>query len=360
MAFNRVLDIYVGYGIGDKIVVDPSMVVGKGQMVQLASGSTLHADAEIKRSNRMDRNTATVRIYNLNPKFRAWLEAPGKVIRIDAGYEDEGHGAVFYGQIDKAFSNIEGQADWVTTIYAYQFRSRGMDFEGLPVALSYDADTTVQTYLSDLASVLGVPLLGENVSDIILDGGIVTVTTMKRALDRAMKTLQYYGYGMFYDLAELFVYKASKAVTTLPTVNFVEGRGLLSAKWVIHEKRNWRMDVRTKSALKKAREAYDKAKTADGKTRASQNLKYTKYLLGEAHRDRVEMTSLVDHRARPNCPCLVWHSAVSRSKPKAGEKIPAKDLPLFVIDDITLRLSNYGKSFDMVVYASKEQDSVGA
>lgn len=357
MAFGRILDIYVGPGPGGECVDGPAMV-GNDKMLQLVGFDRalgiepLHADAEIHRSNRMDRNTANIKIMNLREDVRKWLEISGNVVRVDIGYEDEGSGTVFLGQIHKVSSTLVG-SDWVTELQCYHFRAKGMDFETLLVAVSYDPGTNLQTVLEGLGQLLNVPVLGANVSQIELENGFVEVGPMKRALTHVSKTLADKGYGMFYDLGEIFVYQASQPITMLPTINLSLATGLIKAKWVLHEKRDWRKDVQTAKTLARRKAQYDKVKSPDGRTRAAQAITFDTYRFKEARRHRVELQCLATHLTRPNCPVLVEHPAIT------GTENPQSKAMLFVADDINLKVSNYGNEFDMTIFASRDP-SAGA
>lgn len=352
MAFGRILDIFVGPNPSGKCVDGPSLV-RDNEMLQIVGFDRdlgiepLHAEAEIHRSNRMDRNTATIRVMNLREDVRKWLEIPGNIIRVDIGYEDEGSGTVFLGQIHKAGSTLSG-SDWVTEFQCYHFRAKGMDFETLLVSVSFDPGTNLQTVIAGLGQLLNVPVLGVDVSSIELEGGFVSVGPMKRALDEVSKKLASQGYGMFYDLGELYIYSACSPISDLQTLFLDLTSGLIRAKWVLHEKRDWRKEVQTAATLARRKANYDKVKSADGRTRAAQAVTYANYRAKEARRHRAEFVCLANHIARPNCPVLVKHPAIT------GTDNPQDKAMLFVADDITYKLSNYGNEWDMFVYGSRD------
>lgn len=347
MAFGRILDIYAGFNPSGACS-DSAALVQDGQLLQLAGQNhttgedTLHASAEIHRSNTMGRNTAEVKVMNLNADTRKWLEDPGKILRVDAGYADEGFGTIFLGQIDYASSTLVG-GDWVTTINAYGFRARSMEFETLLTAVSYDPGTDLQTILNGLGLILGVPVFGVNVSNIIPQGGFVDVGPMRKMFRRIEKILADASLGLYYDIAELRVTKAGQPDFQIETLLWDVSSGLTSAQWVVHEVTAWRKEVKAERALHKAQAAYNKRKTADGQTRAAQTVWYKQYQDAEAKRVRAEMHGLVNHIARPNCPVKVSHPALSTD-----------GYMLFVADDIIYRLTNYGEDFDMAIHASRD------
>jgi hypothetical protein len=349
MVFGRVLDIYAGDNPAGT-QVGTATLMQQGELYQLAGinhvtgEDSLHASAEVHRSNTMDRNVAEVKIMNLNSDTRKWLEDPGKILRVDAGYTDEGFGTIFLGQIDYATSTLI-ESDWVTTINAYGFRARSMEFETLLTAVSYDPGTDLQTILNGLGLILGVPVFGVNVSNIIPQGGFVDVGPMRKMFRRVEKILAAPGVnlGLYYDLAELRVFKAGQPDFQIETLMWDLTSGLTSAKWVVHEVTAWRKEVKAARALQKAQAAYNKRKSPDGQTRAAQTVWYKKYADAEAKRERVELHGLVNHIARPNCPVKVSHPALSTD-----------GYMLLVADDITYRLTNFGEDFDMAIHASRD------
>ena len=352
MAFGRILNIFAGPEPGGVCVEDPELV-GPGKMLQLVGFDRdlgvepLHAEAELHRSNRMGRNVGVVRVLNLREKVRKWLETSGNIIQVDIGYEDEGSGTVFLGQTHRVSSTLTG-GGWLTTIPCYQFRAKTMDFETLPIAVSYDPGTNLQTVVTGLAQILGVLVFGENVSTIELEGGFVATGTMKQALDDVSRILAAHGYGLFYDLGELFIYEASKPLSSVEALRLELGAGLISAKWVQNEKRDWRKEVQTAKTLARRREQYNKIKSSDGRTRAAQNLFFDEYRYKEARRTRVQLKCMASHIARPNCPILVRHPAIT------GTEYATAKPAFFVADDIAYKLSNFGDDFDMTIFASRD------
>ena len=353
MAFGRVLNIYVGDTVSG-VCVDGPTLVQPGTMLQLVgtvpglAGETLHASCEVHRSNKMGHNIAEIKVMNLNQETRKWLESFHGVVRVDAGYEDDGFGTIFYGQVDLARSTLTG-GDWVTTINAYHFRAHSMQFETLLTAVSYDPGTSLQTVLKGLADILGVPLLGIDVSWINLEGGFADVGPMSKTLKRVGKILAGAHCGLYYDLAELRVFKKGTQSFDLDVLDWSLDTGLLTAKWLTHESKAWRKEVKSEQAHQKEQAAYNKSKSTDGRTRAAQRLTYARYQDGEAKRLRCEATGLVNHLARPNCPLYITHPAIS-----------ADGKMFFIVDEIVYRLTNYGDQFDMTVFASRDPVGGGA
>ena len=353
MAWGRVLNIYAGKaldGVCADVGVDASGgVPGDGTFVRLAGDDPstgklgLDAYAEISRSNRMAKNTATVRIYGLNEKVRTYLENDGLLLRIDAGYHDSGIGTVFYGAFGGAQSVLQG-ADWVTEINAYHFRAKGMSFETLFVSLSYAPGTSAKQVLNDFQSILGVPVYGTaGVADVKLSNGWTYAGTMGGALRYMQAVLRWpAGYGIFYDLGELIVYKVgglADAKSRFETVFLDKDHGLLSAKKVIAGVKESRQEVRSEKRLAALNGKIAKTRSVDGKTRLDQSLVMAQLRNDEIKRKRISFSCLANHRIRPSCPIQIQHEAVSG---------------VYIVDDIHMNLCNHADQFDFNVLASRE------
>ncbi len=359
MAWGRVLNIYAGKAI-DGTCSDTSVdvlsgstegiITGGGNFIRLAGDDPstgrlgLDARAEIKRSNRMAKNTATVRVHGLNEKVRAYLENDGLLLRIDAGYHDSGFGTVFFGAFGGAQSVLEG-ADWVTEIHAYHFRAKGMSFETLFVALSYAPGASAKQVLNDFQSILGVPVYGSSaVSDVKLPNGWTYTGTMGGALRYMQSVLRWpWGFGIFYDLGELIVYKVSglaDAKKRFETVFLDKDHGLLSAKKVIAGVKENRQEVKSEKRITALNSKISKTRSADGKTRLDQSLVMAQLRNDEVKRKRVEFTCLANHRLRPSCPVQIEHEAVNGT---------------YIVDDIHMDLCNHADRFSFRALASREE-----
>lgn len=339
MAWGRVLDVYVG-----TMVDNPSSTVGGASVVKVAGKNPdtgeqgLDVEADITRSNRMAKNTATLKVYNANAQLRLAMERPDQVVRIDAGYEDSGVGTVFYGQIDHAESVLEG-ADWITTISASHFRAKNLGFETLFTSLSYAPGTNLRRVLSDLGELLGVAVIGLPNADITMDAGWTYVGPMKGALADVRNFLRYYGRDLFYDIAELVVYAVGTEVSTFEAVYLDKTSGLLKAQTLINAVRESRMETRSETAIAKRRAKMDKAKSADGRTRLSQSIAKEKEEEAENRRIRARFNSIMNHRLRPNCAVVIDHTAVKGK---------------FILDDLNIKIDNFGQNFNCEGLVSRE------
>ena len=347
MAWGRVLDIYVGSRVDAPNATASNTKLtttsGAASTTKLSGVNTdtgeqsLDCEVDVTRSNRMSKNTATVKVYNLNKQMRLEVGQKGQVIRIDAGYEQGGVGTIFYGQVDFASSVLEG-ADYVTTINASHFRAKNLGFDTLYVSLSYLPGTNLKQVLSDIGDLLGVQVIGQANADIILPNGWVYPGPLKGALTYVRDILRYNGRDLFYDLAELVVYSVSKP-SDFEAVYLDLDSGLLRAEPIVNAVREYRMDARSENAIAKARARMDKTKSADGRTRIAQTITHQTEKVAEETRVRARVKTILDHRLRPNCLVTIKHEAVNGA---------------FILDDVRFKADTFGKDFDCEGLVSRE------
>lgn len=348
MAFGRILEVFVGRTLTGLPVEITEGFPGDGNFLRIVgagqNGVSLDCDAEVRRSNRMSKNTANLKVYNLPKSVREFLREDGLLVRIDVGYEDSGKGTLFYGAIGGAQSYMT-EAVWVTEISAYHFRAKGMSFETLYVSLSYSPGTLLKTVFADIEAILGVPVIGAGgLGQHALANGLVPVGTMGSVLKLLADELRSIGMGIFIDLAEIVLYKTGDvkdAEGRFETVYLDNQHGLLAARRKFAGVRESRQEVRSLRRLKRLNEAVAKSRSSDGKTRTDQTAAkpLATLRLDEVKRERVQFRCLANHRIRPSCLVQIDHNEV---------KGP------FVVDDISAKLSTYANSFHFDVGASRE------
>ena len=340
MAFNRILDVYV-----IDVDVDANGVCTAGEAVKVVGKNAdtgeqaLDADCSIQRSNRARYNTAAIKIYNLPLEMRTKVEQHNRLIRIDAGYEDEGFGTWFYGQIITAFSTPLSTGDFETTIQAMQFRAINMAFESLYVSMQYKSGTNLMKIVSDIGALLGVSVIGLKNADIVTPHGFVHTGQMKLALDYVAKILRPEGKAIFYDLGEIVVYNVGQATSEFEEVYLDNECGLLEAKIESNPAKEERLVVRAKARQERARRRYDKVKSADGRTRIDQSIKAAQLQVDESKRIRVNFKCLFNHRLRPNCLVQISHGTIN------GD---------YCLDDATAKLSSWADDFCIEGTASRD------
>lgn len=191
--------------------------------------ASLDLDFTITRSRVFNDNEAEVTIYNMNRDTRNRILKRGSNLMIYAGYEDEGEGLMFQGNIVDV-TNMTGGTDSVTIIRALAIRSLTRPFTATPVAFSYPKGTTADKAVSDIATTLGlVPIGVENVSSLDI-GGWSYAGGVGQALAQLARRLESDGCGLYIDLAELLVYKKDGSDSTYSVAYLATDCGLLSAE----------------------------------------------------------------------------------------------------------------------------------
>lgn len=129
-----------------------------GRYVELQIGSLLitldDLDIEFLVENDEDSRagTAEIAVYNLGSSKSVFKK--DELVQLKAGYRDD-YGIVFYGKIDKLFSEKEG-ADVKTVIQASDMTKQL--FTGKPICKTYPKGTSVSVIVQDIFSEAGVPI----------------------------------------------------------------------------------------------------------------------------------------------------------------------------------------------------------
>lgn len=349
MAFTRILNVYVGQTLDDVQAKAAGLDGSKTPAVQVVGTDpstllqTLDCEVDIRRSNRMRYNTAKIKIFNLGQELRDKCREDFNIVRVDAGYADQGIGTVFFGQIDRSSSRLVG-ADWETTIQAAHFRSfnvgkgRDMGYDSLYPSLSYDPGTNLRDILSDVGQILGVPVVGLPSVDVVLPSAFVSVGTMKKVLEQITATLKHNGMNLFYDMGQIVVYKVG-GTSTFEAVYLDKNSGLLEAGYAPNRARWERIEARSTLQKQKNAERYNRTKTADGRTRIDQSNARADFRIDEARRQRIRFKALARHNLRPGGLVVVDSDALYDK--------------YFILDDLYFKLNNFGTSFHCEGLASK-------
>ena len=127
---------------------------------------------DIKRDNASEPSQGTVKIYNLSASSRAWLQAEGLQIRVEAGY-GETLRSLFLGDIADVWHQKQG-VDWISTVEGgdgeASYRDARIAFSGAPgisrrrvfdeLARSLSVPTGYVASIADTAYRTGVTLAG--------------------------------------------------------------------------------------------------------------------------------------------------------------------------------------------------------
>lgn len=337
MAWGRVLNVYVG-----------SSRTNDKEFLQVCGGAeSVHVKAEVKRSNRMKENKAHVTIYNLNAEHRAIIETVNGGLRIEAGYQDEGVGVIFNGQVIMAESHRDG-TDWVTEIHGTLMRTNNLTMVSQPISVGYSAGTSMKVVMKDIAEYLGVVLIGGANCDLPLPSGLVISGTVGDLFHGIEKHLRASGVAFHYDISELVCYKIGKAVSEFEAVYLDFDSGLLHANPVVDPAKDEYANDKSENRLLRARArlAQSHTPTKKGKVRSAQTVLNAQKAVGAAAASATEQArmrgvfkALVHPHIRPNCLIQFGECALKG---------------WWICDDIVFKLSNFGGDFGVQGAVSHE------
>lgn len=293
--------------------------------------------AKVSRGNAMKDNTCNLVIYNPQESTRNRIMTEGSAVIVKAGYEDEGVGTLFIGQVTQAYPQHVGP-DWIVNITAACVRQLDFGFETVTCAFSFRPGTRLGVVLREIASVLGIGLLGEENADIVLPGGYVCVGSIKQALDYANQILKSNGRGLHIDLAALVCFRVGQAISQFETVYLDMDSGLLSASYDEDKCREGRLIAKTQDRIQAARRRSANATTYKSKAAASQSLQKAQAKEAEIERVKVKLTGLLNPKIRPN-------GLVEVSSPQVNG--------IFVVDTVVFTFDNMADDFKMEIEASK-------
>ena len=322
MAWNRIVQVMLGIDL-----TDPTQVIDV---------SGLDISGKVIRANRMVENKAEITIYGASESTRNQISEEGKSCVIRLGYEDEGVGTVFIGQVDHATSHHVGP-EIVTKIVAVAVRSVDFRFGSTPFAVSVPPGGKLTTVLESLALVLGIGILGSQNAAITLPNGYAFAGASRDALTYCDKILRSHGCGLHVDLGELVVYKAGGAVSEFDVLYLTPDTGLLSAEPVEDNVKEARQLAKTRARLSQARKRPTDAGTSKQKAGATQTLLKETRKEQELLRKQAKLRALINHIARPNGLVQVESEQVQGP---------------YVIDQVEFRFDNMAKEFEMELEVS--------
>lgn len=224
MAFNRIITVKVG----------PAPTEGK----TYADGvliSELDLSFEIVRSVTLSDNKCDLSIYNATEDTINKMLKAGNNIRIEAGYEDEGSGVLYVGNILESFVTYDG-LNRVVNLKAGGIQKSQEALEYLTTSLSYSANSNLALPLKDVSSALGLSPFGvEQGASITMPNGFSYTGSVKGALYQLNKILKSNGYGLFIDNDIMVVYKLNFKDTKFKFAYLTHESGLINAFYKTHE-----------------------------------------------------------------------------------------------------------------------------
>jgi hypothetical protein len=209
MAFKRVIELTVGAD-------------GTGLLI-----SDLNVEFNITRSITFEENIAEFIIYNAKEDTRKQVLREGNNLIFKAGYEDEGIGTIFIGNITKSISTLSGP-DWITRVESATIQTSKKPLTNNYISLSYSADTPLSQPLQDIASSIGLGLFGiENVIGIILENGFTFAGSARNALVTLNKKLKTEERALYADNEELVIYRLDQKTSRFSPILLDYESGLL-------------------------------------------------------------------------------------------------------------------------------------
>lgn len=213
MAYNRTIELKIGEN-------------GQGLLI-----SDLDVEFEVERSNTFSLNTCKLKIYNANENTRKNILKRNNNVVLSVGYEDEGMGTIFIGNIVSSSSILMSNGDYITDIEAASLRNLSQPIEHITVSLSYGPNIKITEPLKAVASALGVIVLGaSNASGITLPNGWCFAGTARQALMEIEKRLRPHGIGFYQDNTEIVIYNRGDVSSRFEGVLLSKASGLLSIK----------------------------------------------------------------------------------------------------------------------------------
>ena len=173
------------------IAAHPSYFEGLTNGVEITK---LRIQVKIEKHTDGDPNTCELVITNLNSGSRADLVKKPLIVRIDAGYvEDGGARHLFTGDLRYGYSKRNG-TDWETTL---QLADGSRAFAGARISRTYRKGTSVMTALRDAAAGIGLSLPSDVVASPDLQRQFASSRTLHGdAYVEMQKLLAPYGYSV--------------------------------------------------------------------------------------------------------------------------------------------------------------------
>jgi len=209
MAFNRILNVKVGFEHTGILISD------------------LNIDFQIERSIDFSANSAKLKIYNPALDTQEKFLKKGASVIVTAGYDDEGSGVIYVGQITESVAYKEGP-NRIVDIVAGSIQNANRDLEYITVSLSYKRNTAITTPLKDITTALGLTTYGfEIANNIKLSNGFSFAGSAKAAFARCKDILIANGMDLFIDNTTVVVFKKNTANTRFKVVYLTPETGLI-------------------------------------------------------------------------------------------------------------------------------------
>lgn len=211
MAFSRILTVKVGFESTGILISD------------------LHIDFKIERSIDFSVNSANLKIYNPSVETQEKFLKKGASVIVSAGYEDEGSGVIYVGQITESAAYMNGP-DRIVELTAGSIQNANRDLEYVTVSLSYKRNIAVTVPLKDIATALGLVTYGFQIArNVKLANGFTYAGSAKTAFARCKDILNANGMDLFIDNTTIVVFEKKASDTRFAIVYLTPTTGLIGA-----------------------------------------------------------------------------------------------------------------------------------
>jgi hypothetical protein len=214
VAFNRVVEMKAGTS-GGSIVI-----------------SGLDMTFDITRSRQFSNNVAKFKIYNPKEDTISRALKLGNSISFKAGYEDEGLGLIYIGQITQSIPKRE-PPNVVVSIECGSIQNANTALGAVTLSMSYLSGTLLSRVIEEIATALGLNVVGLNyISNVRLTNGFYFAGTAKDAMRYCETVLNNYHLGLFIDNTTFTIAKRGEgngilAVKLTPATGLIEAPSLI-------------------------------------------------------------------------------------------------------------------------------------
>lgn len=210
MAFNRLVE----------------MKVGTSQTSVIISGLDITFD--ITRTRKFSNNVAKFKIYGALDDTISRVLKKGNSVTFSAGYEDEGIGLIYAGQITQSIPS-KNPPEKIVSLECGSIQNPKTELASVTVSLAYKKGTNISRPINEIGTALGLSVSGlDNVSGIIMANGYNLAGTAKDAMRYIQSILDRNGLGLFIDNSTLKIFKKGSG-SKVNAVKLTTSTGLLEA-----------------------------------------------------------------------------------------------------------------------------------
>jgi hypothetical protein len=181
------------------------MKVGTSQTSVVISGLDITFD--ITRTRKFSNNVAKFKIYGALDDTISKILKKGNSVTFSAGYEDEGTGLIYVGQITQSIPS-KNPPEKIVSLECGSIQDPKTELASVTVSLAYKKGTNISRPINEIGTALGLSICGlDNVSGIILANGYNLSGTAKDAMRYVQGILDRNGLGMFIDNSTLKIFE---------------------------------------------------------------------------------------------------------------------------------------------------------